>query len=780
VSDVVSMPAQNRHDDEAARSSEFTPEQQHLIAAGRVFMQAAAAAEQGRMAEAERLYRTVLLMVPNHPLSLQAIGLIRASLGDINDGIAHLRLALEHKPDLVEARYNLAVLLQSAKDPGAIACFETVLSHAPDHKQALLGLGNGYADSGRHTEAVGCFRRALAVDSEFTPALVNLGRVLAGIGLADAALICCQKVLEQRPESSEAHYNAGTALKALGRHTEAVSHLRTALRLDPRHVHALTNLGNILKEEEQFDAAAVRYEQAIALRPGYVDAINNLGHLHHERGQVDEAAALHARALAIDPNNAHARVALCVAQLGVIYRDEAEISRRRQAYADHLNGLIAYARRTGPLGLASGIGASQPFFLPYQGQNDRALQSLYGQLVCGVMEARYKQPSLPSPSPGERIRVGIVSGFFRDHSNWKIPIKGWLSGLDRSRFEVFCYHTGKRQDAETAAARELAAGFVQGPLPLDRWREAILTARPHALIYPEVGIDPMAVQLAAQRLAPVQCNSWGQPVTSGMPTLDYFLSSDLMEPEGAEADYTERLVRLPGLSIHYDEQRETIPRDVARAQFGIPFDSVVFWSGQSLFKFPPRHDEVFPRIAREVGNCRFLFIGLRHGKAATDVFQQRLDAAFAAFGLRAEEHCVMLPYMDRTEFIASHAASDIFLDSIDWSGCNTTLESLSHDLPIVTVAGAFMRGRHGLAILRQIGVPELACESVDQYCATAIRLGCDPAFREAMRQRINQGKHLVYRDPASVAALGDFLEAAVQGATVPYRYGLDTGSPTNS
>ena len=147
------------------------------------------------------------------------------------------------------------------------------------------------------------------------------------------------------------------------------------------------------------------------------------------------------------------------------------------------------------------------------------------------------------------MRVGIVSGFFRQHSNWKLPIKGWLSQLDRQRFRAFGYHTGNQEDGETKVAASFCDRFVQSPLPLDRWRQEILADAPHVLIYPEVGMHPISAQLAAQRLAPVQCNSWGHPDTSGYPTLDYYLSSELMEPSDGQSHYTERLVRLPNLSI---------------------------------------------------------------------------------------------------------------------------------------------------------------------------------------------------------------------------------------
>ena len=58
----------------------------------------------------------------------------------------------------------------------------------------------------------------------------------------------------------------------------------------------------------------------------------------------------------------------------------------------------------------------------------------------------------PPPGSGEPVRVGIVSEYFRNHSVWKLNISGWLRRLDRRKFRVFGYHTGKRRDATTTEA----------------------------------------------------------------------------------------------------------------------------------------------------------------------------------------------------------------------------------------------------------------------------------------------------------------------------------------
>jgi protein O-GlcNAc transferase len=271
---------------------------------------------------------------------------------------------------------------------------------------------------------------------------------------------------------------------------------------------------------------------------------------------------------------------------------------------------------------------------------------------------------------------------------------------------------------------------------------------------------PDTVQLATQRLAPIQCNAWGHPETSGLPTLDYFLSSELMEPADGEDHYTERLVRLPNLSIYYE------PPDIPAPSSPVPLPGIrpgatVYWSGQSLYKYLPQFDEVFCRVAREVGDCQFVFIEYQHGSLVTAQFRQRLERAFSAFGLKADDYCVVLPRLDQQQYIAAIGRCDAALDTIGWSGCNSTLESLTHGLPVVTTPGALMRARHSAAILRMMGVTETIGETVDDYVRIAVRLAKDEAFRLYVRQKMLLNKHRVFRERACIAGLEEFLVRVV-------------------
>ena len=688
------------------------------------------AAEAGRLDDAEALCRQILDREPRHFDTLLLLGTLNGQAGRTAEGIQDLQAALAVDPQSCDCHIQLGALLKrEGRIPEALAALEAAVRLEPDNAVAHHDLGALCLEAGRWPEAAASFERA------------------AGLGL----------------DLAPVHYHRGAALQELKRLDEALASYDKALALKPDHAEAFSNRGRALQELNRFEEALASYDKALAIRADYAEVYCNRGITLFELGHFEESLSSYAKAIALKPDFAEARFGLCMAELPMLYVDQPDIIARRTAYERRLMALCnAEETGTNQTDLAKGVGSSQPFFLAYQGYNDRDLQRLYGSFVCRIMAERYP-PSVPAPSPAasEPVRVGIVYGFFRQHSTWNL-FKGWLKQLDRRQFRIFCYHTGVQKDAETTAATAMCDRFVQGPLSTERWRTEILADAPHVLIYPEVGMDPVAVTLAAQRLAAVQCNSWGHPDTSGLPTLDYYLSSDLMEPPDGQNHYTERLVRLPNLSIYCEPIELPLAR-ITRHDLALRSSGTVYWCGQSLFKYLPQFDVVFSRIACAVGDCQFAFIQYARSARITELFRQRLDRAFGAFGLRADEHCVFLPRLGHQQFIAATGQCDVFLDSIGWSGGNSTLESLPHDLPIVTMAGSLMRGRHSMAILKMMGVTETITETIDDYVSIAVRLGRDVPWRLAIKNRISENKHRLYRDRTCVTALEEFLNRVARG-----------------
>ena len=630
----------------------------------------------------------------------------------------------------------------------------------------------------RFAEAEAALLQAVALDPADVIALNALGVVRLRLGRSGDAIAAFRSATEVRPDFVDAHSNLGHALTLARQFAEAEAACRAALALQPVRADAWNNLGNAVKAQGRLEEAIAAYRQAIALQPNLADAHHNLAPALTELGRADEAIVAYRAAMEVPGCYAKARFGLCMAQLPISCADEAELERRHAAYERELAALAADLDAHPEVDFSEAVGAHQPFYLAYHGKNERALQQQYGKLVCGVMarahpchcEERSGPPTcsgeaipiregLPRHHNAAHIRVGIVSGYFVHHSVWKIPISGWVRQLDRERFEVFGYHTGGWSDDVTEQAAALCDRFVSGPRSVAAWQQAILADAPDVLIYPEIGMDPIAGALAALRLAQVQCNAIGHPITSGMPTIDHFLTSALMEPEGTEDQYTEQLVRLPGLSVYYDPL-EVPPLALSRVDLGLPPQATVYWCGQSLYKYLPQHDTIFPRIATAVPDAQFVFI--EHGSAfVTQMFRQRLERAFAAQGLRAADHCVVLPRMDIQRFLAVMGVCDVFLDGLGWSGFNTAMESLAHALPIVTLPGGTMRMCHSAGVLRQIGVTETIAANEDEYVAIAARLAHEPVWRMEVRGRMRAGRARAWRDRQAIEGLQTFLEQAV-------------------
>jgi protein O-GlcNAc transferase len=714
---------------------------------------------QERYQDAEPFIARAVKLQQSSDVSYYNYGLISKKLNKPVQALEQFNHALRLNAGVAETWNNRGTVFNDLKQfDNAVSDFDRALALNPGYAEAFCNKGKSLIGLKRSDDALAAYDRAVTLAPDVAEGWVGRGNVLCELERYSEALLAFEKALALKPDFAEGWIGHGSAMLDLGRVDEAVSSYQKGLTIKPGAAEGWLGLGYALRELKQFKEAYDAFDKALTLKPDLTAAWLSRGGILFETNKNDQAIADFEKVLEINKPNFLASVAACLSELQIIYENENDIESRRAAYQNKLTALRDQIESGDDCGDPKDLFRMwAPFYLAYQGRNDRDLQRVYGSMACRIMEREF-----PAATPsglaksGEKIRIGIVSAYFFRHSNWKIPIHGWLSQLDRSRFQVFGYHVGKEFDSATEQAAVMCDRFTKGVMPIEDWRKQILADAPHVLIYPGLMMEKVTLQLAAMRLAPVQCNSWGHPDTSGMPSIDYFLSSDLMEPVDGQDCYTEELVRLPNLSIYYEPAAIT-PSPIGRAELGLRDDAVAFWCGQSQYKYLPQHDDVFARISESVGNCQFVFI--RHGVAeVTDTFRGRLERAFALRGRKASDYCVYLPFLDSGAFIAAVGCCDIFLDSIGWSGCNSTLESLVQNLPIVAMDGSTMRGRHSAAILRMMGVPETIAKDVDEFVSLAARLATHADERQAMSRKIALHKDRVYRDRTCIAALESFLE----------------------
>jgi predicted O-linked N-acetylglucosamine transferase (SPINDLY family) len=351
------------------------------------------------------------------------------------------------------------------------------------------------------------------------------------------------------------------------------------------------------------------------------------------------------------------------------------------------------------------------------------------------------------------MRFGIASEKLYRHNgaSWAYP---WLKHLPAD-YQFFSYAFHGIYDDISDGFAELG---TERRLTFDAANLAKTIATMRAddldfLMLPDIGMTPSSRILSLHRIAPIQFTAWGHPVTSGSPVIDFYLSSDLMEPEDGASHYSEKLIRLPNLALYVEPGAGAPPPK----DFGLPEGRVLYGCLQSLFKYLPRYDDILPRIAAEVPKALFVFIeGM--SPHMTDITRTRLDAAFAKAGLSAAEHVLFLPRIGAADFEALTRRVDVLVDSLGWSGGNTTLGAIEAGVPLITCPGAFMRGRHSYAMFRMMDMPSAIAQDTDDMVRKLIALGQEPDRRQAMRAELCQRKEALYADKSLIAAIDGFLK----------------------
>jgi predicted O-linked N-acetylglucosamine transferase (SPINDLY family) len=673
-------------------------------------------------------------------------------------------LALRGDDAEVHAKLGRA-LMQLGQTVAAEECLRRSTALRPENAYAWSWLGDLLHRERRLADAEQSFRRASALDPR-NPAILNsLGIVIAESGRPAQAEATFRSAIESVPDHLPALHNLGNVLKDLGRPQEAESVYRRVLAYDPEAFATRVNLATALKELGRMEEAIGELCTVLSAHPDLAEVHYALGNALYLTGRTREAQRSYRRALELNPDLDAARWEAAMNQLPAVYGPDEDPAACRDAFAHGLRELNGWLDGHSMDATGETVG-TPPFHLAYQEEDNRSLMMEYGGACARVLGqwpdlARLRPPARLGRK--DRVRVGIVSAHLRDHSVWSALVKGWVLNLNRDRIELNLFHLDSREDSETQLARAKAAKFIEGESGLRAWVDTILDCQPDVLIYPEIGMDALTAKLASLRLAPVQVASWGHPQTTGLPTIDYYLSAEGLEGSGAAEHYSERLVLLPGLGCCVDPvvATETAAAPRVREEGA---GSILVCPGTPL-KYAPKYDWIYPEIAARLGRCRFVFFD-HFTQAYSAKLRSRLAAAFAERGMRFEDSVVSVPWQSRGGFHAVLREADVYLDTLGFSGFNTALQGVEAGLPVVTREDRFLRGRLAGGILRRLGLQGLVAPTTDAYVDLVVDPAKDRERRSEIRGVMQREKRILYGDPAPAIALEAFLTGVAQTGVV--------------
>jgi protein O-GlcNAc transferase len=741
-----------------------------------LILQAIARHQQGEIDEAAAIYEKVLAQRPNNFDALHLLGVVALQRGRFVDAQRLINRALDFNAMEPAAVGNLGLsYMRNGQTELALHWFDIALKLQPDSAAAALNLATALDLSGRHAAAIPLLKQQCSAGDASYEAYNLLGLCLAKIGRTDEAVDAFEDAVAVQPGNPGGWANLAAALEISGQQARARDCATRAKGHRPEF-GTESNRGGTAAQ----GAAGAEESAAIDTGPT-VPMLVLSANLLLNNGLHEEAILQLRRALAKDEKNLLVRWIIAIAALKVVYRSDLEMSESRQVFSKSLGDIkVWYESLTEPLAAHVAVGAAQPFFLAYQPYNNRELLSRYGALCAAWMAtiprhesgAKPDEPDAEDRRHGDRLRLGIVSSHIREHSVWAAITKGWVQHLDRGKVDLYIFHLNETVDHETQEARRSAFHFENGQTTVSGWIDVITRSKLDALIYPEIGMDPTTLKLAALRLAPWQATSWGHPDTSGLPTIDAYLSAEAMEPPDASRNYTEALVRLPNLGVYCEPLAPEIS-DPNLASLNLPGDEPLLLCPGSPFKYAPMHDDVWVQIAkglrkklfRKNSGGRLVFFRSK-AELQDRALELRLRSAFADGGVDFDARVSIIPFLDRARFFGLLRESALMLDTLGFSGFNTALQAAEGGIPMLTFDGDLLRGRLASGVMRRLELPELIAATKQEFIERALELVAAPRRLQELRQKIIDRREILFRDLTAVRALENYLIDEVPKARV--------------
>jgi protein O-GlcNAc transferase len=672
--------------------------------------------------------------------------------GDHAKALALARAVSAQHPENLDAVFYLAKAEFSIGNLEiAHKIVEQLLSTSASESPALHFLrGNIFIAQQALTDAASAFRTAINRDPDFGLAFINLGIVCRQLGDGEGAKAALTRASVLLPQSVLAWTELGHSHRSAGSVADAEMCLERALALDASVANTWAALGNLFTETFNFPRAKHCFERVLALEPAHESALSTLGFVLGEMGETAAAGAV-LNANTQHPQSLPRRVRSCLL-LPQIYSDSDDVHRWRERFNIGLDALLAEDEASEDVWR---IGQSN-FLLAYQGQNDRDFQARYARFLQKLIhQQRPDYLLLPkADAKRKRSRVVFVSSFFRQCTVGHY-FRSWITDLDPAVFERIVIHTGWQPDEFGAALQAQCDQFhvVRGGVL--QVADAVRALAPDIIIYPEVGMAVTNYLLVNMRMAPVQIAAWGHPVTTGSSEIDYFLTCDAMEPDDAAAHYAERLLMLPGIGTRY-AMPMSVDASISRESFALSRDQHLYICPQSLFKIHPDNDAIYIDIITRDTKAVLLFFQSDQ-PAVTEAFSQRLARGMAEHAIAPRNQIKFLPRMDAASFRGALSIADVMLDTLHWSGGNTSLDALSVAAPIVSLPGEFMRGRQTAAMLRAMDAHELIADNRAAYVEHALALAGDAAMRDGLRKKLKANRGEIFDRPEPVVRLGEHL-----------------------
>lgn len=599
----------------------------------------------------------------------------------------------------------------------AVRYFKKAITKGSKNPGTFLFLSKSLLQTGKFQEAEEKSRRAVQIKEDYFEGWMQLGEICRARGKLNEALACYQKANQIDSKSAEVAFRIARIYGDQSNHDKALQLFDIALKIDEKYLDAYAEKAKLLIRMKRYEEAERCLKKSLQIDKRFIKAEGNLAELAKMQGDYEQAIAIYKKLVNAYPELSSVRVnyALCLLETGQFDESEQQYLQAfrndpsvTEALSNYLMGLHYNPKRT-----------KEEIFEAHK---------LYDRQY-----APEQKPGRPTPTSLEkdkRLKLGFLSSGFRSHPvGWMITSA--LEQLPRDQFEIYCYTTNSTIDFLTKRIHNRS----------DTWRSVIgYSEEVIADMMRKDEID-ILVELsghsADNRLKTVYHEpapiivKWvgGLFNTTGLDAVDFLISDRYETPEGEEAFYSEKLVRMPDDYICF------LPPEYAPDVGELPAlknGFITFGCFNNPTKVNDQILGVWAEILNEVPNSRLFLKSKQYDTAAV---RERIIEILANYGI-SKERIRFEGVSPHGELLDSYNRVDIALDPWPYSGGLTTCESLWMGVPVITKPGPTFAGRHSTSHLINAGFSEWVKDSWKEYVSEAVSLSNDLNLLAKTRQNL--------------------------------------------
>ncbi|MGN7611334.1 tetratricopeptide repeat protein [Magnetococcales bacterium HHB-1] len=709
-------------------------------------------------ADALRVYDALLEQNPEHSHLLFLRAMVLWYLDRADEALSILQYCREQTPDNVLVLHALSQVYYALNDyDTALNMATQAVLQAPSFPEAWSAQGHAYYALNHLAEARRCYEQALEINPSLLDAMASLTAILWETHAFDEGLLYCDRALQMVPGSVVFMKYKGLILQAKGELKTAEEVFRRALRYRPEWIEVKAHLITTRYQQALTRKADRNFDDLIQHLPSFQD----LYMIHDIQKIASRTSQLEAMILVDDEDQSHQGKYEQIKQLltlPILVSSSEEIEQLRQQLHHQLDRLLT---DTSLRVACDDLFGQTTAALAYYGENELHLQKKIAQLhqqICPELlwTASHCQEKVAAK---EQLKIGICSARFYASSVGRL-YTGLLEHLPKASFEVILFSLpGKVDSYLQQQIDSVADRVIRLPKQLEMVRERIARERLDILFYPDIGVDALGYYLAFARLAPVQCTSFAHPLTSGLDTIDHFISSKWLEPDHAERFYHEKLTLLPTPPATYTRPR--VPFKANRMMFDqlktLSASAHIYFCPQDIFKLHPQFDAVFREILYRDPEGYLLF-----RIAEKPRWQRFIQHRLAQNDPSLMDRIVFISAGSEEQFKTLVMVSDVVLDAHPVSGNHRSLDTLACGVPLVTLPGENMASRITQMLCRIIEVPECIAEDAEDYVERALRLTHDYGWRKRVSEKIIANCDKLCQPKRAAQAFGLFFQHAYQ------------------